>query len=117
MGIGNIKFDAPYLVWTQPGKKVPGDGYKYIAGDYDCIICYYDVDTGKGGPVTSLQNVAVDDPTNPITLLDANYLGQVLVMPAKGSDFWVGNITSGDTMQIPAAITPGKCEGRTYRAE
>jgi hypothetical protein len=105
-GIGNIKFDAPYLAWTQPGKNVPGDDYKYIAGDYDCVLCYYNVDTGKGGPVTSLQNVAVDDPNSPFTLLDANYLGQVLVMPAKGSDFWVGNITSSDELQIPAGINP-----------
>jgi hypothetical protein len=106
VGIGNIKFDAPYLVWTQPGKVVPGSQYHYAAGDYDCILCYYNVDTGKGGAVTSLQNVVVDDPKSPITLFDANYLGQVLVMPAKGSDFWVGNITSSDKLQIPAGINP-----------
>ena len=69
VGATSVKLAAPYVVWTQPGKTVPGEGYTFAAGDFDCTVCYYDLSTGKGGAIESAAEL---DPTDSasLTVLD-----------------------------------------------
>lgn len=102
-----VKMYAPYVVWTQPGKKVPGDGYSFAAGQFDCTICYYNLSTGEGGPVTSLQGL---DPTaaSLVYVLDVDYTGRVLARVQGAADLWGGKIGEPNSTLIKTGLAPDK---------
>jgi hypothetical protein len=104
VGIHSVKFTAPYLVWVQPGKNPPSDGHQFAAGTYDCVLCYYNVDTGKGGSIQTLSGLAPDDLNITVAVLDVTREGQILLKSTASADLIVGNITSGAVRNIPANV-------------
>jgi hypothetical protein len=105
-GVQTVQMFAPFVVWTQPGKTVPGQGYTFSPGDYDCTVCYYDLSTGKGGAVASLQSLDPDGRTT-LDVMDVNSSGQVLAKLDGSSNLFVGTIGKEGLTQIATGLPPG----------
>jgi hypothetical protein len=103
IGVTSARFNAPYLVWVQPGRDTP-QGYTYNAGQFDCRLCYYDVNARMGGAVPGLSDLFTDAQAE-VTVLDVGYDGQVLVKSNRSSALWIGKIGTLDRRQLPFTVT------------
>lgn len=106
-GVLAVKMYAPYVVWSQPGKKVPADGYTFTPGDFDCTICYYNLTTREGGPVTSLQGLDLSA-ASIVRVMDVDYQGRVLARVEGAADLWVGKIGEANSTLIKTGLAPNK---------
>ncbi|HET9495347.1 MAG TPA: hypothetical protein VFR15_14045 [Chloroflexia bacterium] len=102
VGVTSARFNAPYLVWTQPGREAP-QGYTYRPGEFDCRLCYYDVIARRGGAVAALSDLFTD-PQAQVTVLDVSYDGQVLVKSNRSSALWTGKIGAAERRQLPFTV-------------
>ncbi len=111
----NIVFFNNYLVWSQPGSQ-PLQDYTYVPGDYACTICYYDLKSGKGGPIQAFATIA-SEVKERILPLDVDSNGQVLArvdtgditdpppgMGAAQGALITRSIVTGQMKVIPAQI-------------
>jgi hypothetical protein len=115
IGIREMQFVAPYLIWTQPapppGPPDPYPGYvdPYTPGDFDCTLCYYDVSTGQGGQIVRLDSLGIPGRVNVSAMvLDRAGSGRVLLFAHEytcctlhpAGIFWLASIKTGDKKQI-----------------
>lgn len=106
----SLLMSAPYVVWTQPGKyMLPSNGDQYWArfsqGDFDCTICYYDLSTDQGGPISTLQSLDPEGKLFP-TIMDLDRNGRVLMKLRGTSDLWVGSIKTAGQTKISTGTEP-----------
>ncbi len=102
IGVTSARFNAPYLVWVQPGRETL-PGYTFAEGQFDCRLCYYDVNAQLGGAVTSLEDLFTDAQAE-VKVLDVKYDGQVLVKSNRSSALWVGKVGTSERRQLPFTI-------------
>jgi hypothetical protein len=121
--IEEARFANPYVLWYQPG---PGNvlARQYKPGQYACTLCYYNVATGKGGPITdllpSLQIPEYKDGDAMPLALDPTGTGNALIAVTKvqpdtfvepaSAQIFLANLGTGELKDIPLA-TPAKYIG------
>jgi hypothetical protein len=112
--VQEVRFAAPYLLWYQPGPANAFPG-RFTPGQFACTLCYYDVSTGKGGPLTdlvpSLQVPADKEGYARPVALDPSGTGRALITVTKVSQdgsgqpesgrLFLANIKTGDLKEIP----------------
>lgn len=113
VGATSVKLASPYVVWTQPGKTVPGDGYTFAEGDFDCTVCYFDLSTGKGGAIESLQKLDPSDSAS-LTVLDMTGDGKVLTKLAGSGNLWAGAISGVAATEVPTYLAPGEVQEAVF---
>lgn len=106
VGITSAAFEEPYLVWSQPGKTVPNETYTYSPGDFDCTVCFYNLTTGKGGPIAAFLQDTTDPESYP-RVLDVTFDGWVLARSSKSRDLLLGNLATGEKRLFPVNANPG----------
>jgi hypothetical protein len=102
VGVTSVRFNAPYLVWVQPGPATP-EGYTYNPGQFDCRLCYYDVSRRTGGAVAGLSDLFTE-PTSQVTVLDVAQDGRVLVKANGSSALWTGKVGTSERRQLPLTV-------------
>jgi hypothetical protein len=106
---GNLHLNGSDLVWSQPSPTLPTpqdprETYTYNPGQFACTLCHYDVRTGQGGALTGLEERGAPDLSR-VRLLDVK-IGHVLALlpDAAGDHFWISDIASGQTDQVPVPV-------------
>jgi hypothetical protein len=128
LGLANISYVEPYLVWYQPG---PGSGRpdSHTPGQFNCTVCQYNTETGTGGSITDILPGLQVQETVSATLRpiahDPSGTGRVLFSLQRysnssqtGSSLYIGNLKTREVREIaltenPVAIYEGAVYGDT----
>lgn len=118
--VEEVRFAEPYLLWYQPG---PENAFpdQFKPGQFECTLCYYNVETGKGGSLTdlvpSLQIPADKEGHAKPMALDPTGTGRTLIAVTKvqqnGSGLpesvrlFLADLKTGELKEIPLA-TPAQ---------
>ncbi|MFL5732937.1 MAG: hypothetical protein ACJ78Q_07015 [Chloroflexia bacterium] len=119
--VQEVRFAEPYLLWYQPG---PGNALppeQFTPGRFACTLCYYNVATDKGGPLTALvPSLPVPGDTEGAAMpvaLDPTGTGRALIATRPFSQngmarLYLADLKTGVAKEI-AALGPG--QDFTYR--